>query len=417
MNTQNRLIKGRLTLKQALLTLLIATLISLVAGSLELWSHAKGMRASIEQRTQQQLAIINGAAAEAAFQLNPQLAEQIARGLFNDSDVARVVIEDDFGRKLAEFESPTLPSGRLGQALFGDILNYQEPLRYHMGETVPASQVGEIRLSLDQHYLTAQFLARGYRVVGISIVEAFLLSSLFIAFFHIFITRPLLKVHAAITLTDPAFPAQWPKPTLRGHRNDELGHLVESMDHLLREFQRGLEQRDHLHQLSRHDGLTGIANRRYFDTFLASHWEKSLKAEEPISVIFVDIDRFKAFNDYYGHTMGDDTLKSVARALSRCIDQETDLLARYGGEEFVCVLPAKDIYRALSIANHMRQTVLTLAIPHARGQDSVLTVSIGVACALPTNDKTASQLLSEADDRLYHAKNRGRNRIEAFDPV
>lgn len=412
------LIKGRLTLKQALLTLLIATLISLVAGSLELLSHAKSMRANIEQRTQQQLAIINGAAAEAAFQLNPQLAEQIALGLFNDDDVAFVAIQDDFGRTLATFESPTPPPSWLAEALFGDILDYQTPLRYHLDDTLPTSRVGDIQLTLDQRYLTAQFLARGYSVVGVSIVEAFLLSSLFIAFFHVYITRPLLKVHAAISQTDPAQPARWPKPTLRGHRDDELGHLVESVDHLLHEFQRGLEQRDHLHRLSRHDGLTGIANRRYFDTFLAHQWEQAAAANAPIAVIFIDIDSFKAFNDHYGHTLGDDTLKRVAKALERCIDSQSDLLARYGGEEFVCVLPGKDIHGALSRANQMRQSVMTLAIPHARGAaDSVLTISMGVASARPTSGEGPDRLLNEADARLYEAKNRGRNRIEAFKSV
>ncbi|WP_447555274.1 GGDEF domain-containing protein [Vreelandella sp. EE22] len=412
------LIKGRLTLKQALLTLLIATLISLVSGSLELLNHARSMRTDIEQRTQQQLAIVNGAAAEAAFQLNPQLAEQIARGLFSDSDVAYVLIQDDFGRTLAVFDAPVQSPSWLGQALFGDMLDYQTPLRYHLGDTLPTTRVGEIQLSLDLDYLTDQFLARGYSVVGTSIVEAFLLSSLFIAFFHIYITRPLLKVHAAIIQTDPTHPARWPKPTLRGHRNDELGHLVESMDHLLCEFQRGLEQRDHLHRLSQHDGLTGIANRRYFDTFLAHQWEKTLRAGEPISLIFIDIDSFKAFNDHYGHTMGDDTLRSVACALNRCLDSQDSLLARYGGEEFVCVLPGKDIHGALSMANYMRQTVLTLAIPHARGHtDDILTVSMGVASTWPAPGQSAKNLLDEADQRLYYAKNRGRNRIEAFKPV
>ncbi|UYG00477.1 MULTISPECIES: diguanylate cyclase [unclassified Halomonas] len=418
MKHRARLVRGRLTLKQALLTLLIATLISLVSGSLELLGHAHTMRRDIEQRTEQQIAIINGAAAEAAFQLNPELAEQIASGLFNASDVAYVMIQDDFGRVLANFDARSGPLGWLGEALFGDMLEYQAPLRYYVDDALPASRVGEIHLALDHEHLTARFLARSFSVVGISILEAFLLSLLFVLFFHVFITRPLLRVHAAIIETDPALPAQWPKPRLKGHRNDELGHLVESMDHLLREFQRGLEQRDHLHQLSHHDGLTGIANRRYFDTFLESQWAHAIQTQTPLAIIFIDIDCFKAFNDHYGHTTGDETLKSVARTLNRCIDSNTDLLARYGGEEFVCVLPGKDLYAALNTANHLRQAVLALAIPHAQNlTDSVLTLSMGVACQHPARDESPNHLLQLADARLYHAKNRGRNRIEAFRPV
>jgi len=265
--------KGSLTTKQALLTLLIAMLISSVAGSIELLSHATNMRQETEQRIQQQLAVVNGAAAEAAFQLNPDLAHQIAYGLFSDSEVAWVSIRDDFGRSLAEYESPEqADSTWLSQYLFGDILHHQTDLAYYMGSDMPEAVVGKIELMLAEGYLTQQFLARIYTVVGVSILEAFILSILVIAFFHLFITRPLLKVHAAITQTDPNQPGQWPKPALRGHQHDELGHLVDSLDHLLKAFQQGLEQRDQLHHLSNIDGLTGVANRRHFDEFYQRHW-------------------------------------------------------------------------------------------------------------------------------------------------
>ena len=211
--------KGSLTTKQALLTLLIAMLISSVAGSIELLSHANNMRQETEQRIQQQLAVVNGAAAEAAFQLNPDLAHQIAYGLFSDSEVAWVSIRDDFGRSLAEYESPEqADSTWLSQYLFGDILHHQTDLAYYMGSDMPEAVVGKIELMLAEGYLTQQFLARIYTVVGVSILEAFILSILVIAFFHLFITRPLLKVHAAITQTDPNQPGQWLKPALRGHQ-------------------------------------------------------------------------------------------------------------------------------------------------------------------------------------------------------
>ena len=408
------LASGRLTLKQALLTLLIAIVISLIAGSIELLGHASSMRENVQQRTSQQLAIVNGAAAEAAFQLNPDLAHQIAFGLFSNSEISQVAIRDDFGRVLAEFY-PTQPnaSNWLSKQLFGDIVYHEMPLRYYMGSDTPEATVGEISLSLDTVYLTREFLARGYAVVGRSILEAFLLSGLVIALFHIFITRPLLKVHAAITQTDPTRPGQWPKPTLKGHHDDELGHLVESLDHLLNEFQAGLAQRDHLHQLSQYDGLTGVANRRHFDMFLAQQWQWATRAKQPLSAIFIDIDNFKEFNDHYGHSMGDDTLRAVATVLNQCIDSSCDLLARYGGEEFICVLPGKDANEAMNIANCLRQAILSLAIPHAYSSThSHLTASMGIATTTPEQPLSPDDLLNKADQQLYHAKRRGRNRIE-----
>jgi len=406
--------KGSLTTKQALLTLLIAMLISGVAGSIELLSHATNMRQETEQRITQQLAVVNGAAAEAAFQLNPDLAHQIAYGLFNADEVAWVSIRDDFGRALAEFERPKQADATwLSQYLFGDILHHQTDLAYYMGSDMPEAVVGEIELMLAEGYLTQQFLARIYTVVGVSILEAFILSIVVIAFFHLFITRPLLKVHAAIAQTDPNRPGQWPKPMLRGHQHDELGHLVDSLDHLLNAFQQGLEQRDQLHHLSNMDGLTGVANRRHFDEFYQQHWHLAQQTQQPLSVIFIDIDNFKEFNDHYGHAMGDDTLRAVAKTLNQCIDPARDLLARYGGEEFVCVLPGQDHDDAVGVANCLREAVLSLAIPHAfSSTHSELTVSMGVASMSPGFSISAEALIERADQHLYHAKRLGRNRVE-----
>ncbi|KPQ26383.1 MAG: Response regulator containing a CheY-like receiver domain and a GGDEF domain [Halomonas sp. HL-48] len=406
---------GSLTSKQALLTLLLAVLISVIAGSLELFNHAVSMRQDVAQRIEQQLAIVNGAAAEAAFQLNPDLAHQIANGLFSDNEIAQVTIRDDFGTALAEFApADAVETSWLSQRLFGDMLHYREPLSYFVATDLPDAEVGVVELRLDEQSLTQQFLARSVSVVGSSVAEAFILSLLIIAFFHYFITRPLLKVHNAIVHTDPERPGQWAKPQLRGHRQDELGHLVDSLDHLLQAFQKGLDQRDQLHHLSHIDGLTGVANRRHFDLFYQQQWQRAQKHAQPLAVIFIDIDNFKEFNDHYGHAMGDDTLQAVAQVLNHCIDPDQDLLARYGGEEFVCILPNRDEAAALEVAQCLRKAVLSLAIPHAYSSThTYLTASMGVASTATHAALSATALLALADQHLYHAKQRGRNRIEA----
>lgn len=407
-------LKGSLTTKQALLTLLIAIVIGAIAGSVELFSHASNMRQEVQLRIAQQMAIVNGAAAEAAFQLNPVLAHQIAYGLFSDDVVAWVIIRDDFGRPLAEFhKEEQIDSTWLSQYLFNDMLHHQTALEYYLGSNVPEVIVGEMELLLAEDYLAQQFLTRIYSVVGFSILEAFILSLLVIAFFHVFITRPLLKVHEAIAHTDPTRPGQWPKPCLRGHRHDELGHLVDSLDHLLKAFQQGLEQRDQLHHLSTMDGLTGVANRRHFDEFYKRHWELAQQTQQPLSVIFIDIDNFKEFNDHYGHAMGDDALRAVSNALNQCIDPTRDLLARYGGEEFVCVLLGQHHDNAVQVANRLREAVLSLAIPHAYSSTHAnLTVSMGVSSMSPGLSVSAEALIKHADQHLYHAKRLGRNRVE-----
>lgn len=174
-------------------------------------------------------------------------------------------------------------------------------------------------------------------------------------------------------------------------------------------------QRDLLNRLSSLDGLTGIANRRHFETFIEQEWRRAPRHGLEISLILMDIDHFKKYNDHYGHTAGDDCLKEVARALVDALPRATDLIARYGGEEFVCVLPATDLQGALKVAERLRAAVLSQAIPHAfSGTHDCVTLSLGVACMQPGRGSTTpSDLIVAADRMLYRAKEAGRNRVMA----
>ena len=173
-------------------------------------------------------------------------------------------------------------------------------------------------------------------------------------------------------------------------------------------------QRDLLNRLSSLDGLTGIANLRFFDKFLAQEWGRTVRSEEEISLAMIDVDHFKNFNDHYGHIQGDDCLKAISRALAEALPRATDLVARFGGEEFACVLSNTGSEGALTVAEKLRSTVLTLGIPHSRSETcEVVTISIGVASAKPTKDElTPQDLLRTADRQLYLAKNAGRNQIK-----
>jgi len=180
--------------------------------------------------------------------------------------------------------------------------------------------------------------------------------------------------------------------------------------------QKQLEEQ--LRALSLRDGLTGISNRRCFDETLEKEWRRELRQTEPLSLILLDIDFFKRYNDHYGHQAGDTCLKTVAECLAASVQRAGDLVARYGGEEFVVLLPETSLKNAEQVAEHIRQQVLQLAVPHqASDAAQIVTISLGVAGLVPSPGQASQQLLLMADQALYAAKAGGRNRVCVADPV
>jgi diguanylate cyclase (GGDEF)-like protein/PAS domain S-box-containing protein len=162
------------------------------------------------------------------------------------------------------------------------------------------------------------------------------------------------------------------------------------------------------------DGLTQIANRRCFDSFLEGEWKRHLREQQPLALILIDIDYFKRYNDCYGHQGGDDCLIRVAQALVRVLQRPADLVARYGGEEFAVVLPNTNTEGALAVAESIRKAIAALAIPHTESKVSdYVTLSLGAASLIPTADNSNSpeRLIAGADEALYAAKNQGRDRL------
>ena len=164
-----------------------------------------------------------------------------------------------------------------------------------------------------------------------------------------------------------------------------------------------------LEQLATRDGLTGLANRRCFDDTLHAEWARALRQQQPLSLLMVDVDNFKAYNDANGHLGGDECLKRIARAVSSEM-RANDLVARYGGEEFAVILPNQSLKGAAIVAERIRCRVEQLQLPSTAPTRHV-TVSIGAATAVAGPDNNASQLVATADAALYRAKHLGRNRI------
>lgn len=166
-----------------------------------------------------------------------------------------------------------------------------------------------------------------------------------------------------------------------------------------------------LQQLSELDGLTGIANRRKFDFVLEREWRRAIREHHPLSLLMLDIDHFKEYNDQYGHPEGDHCLQQVAAVLSVSMQRAGDVVARYGGEEFVVILPGLNAHSACEVAEKIRLAVQNMKLPHQRNPSSVVTISIGVASAFPGQEMEPSTLVLQADASLYQAKREGRNRV------
>lgn len=173
-----------------------------------------------------------------------------------------------------------------------------------------------------------------------------------------------------------------------------------------------LQLQRELEVLSYRDSLTGVANRRMFDTLYPVEWAKARATGEPLSLVVIDIDYFKQYNDHYGHVQGDECLRRVARALDTCASRSRDLCARFGGEEFILLLPATDEGAARNVADRCRKLLAHKEIPHARsGVGRAVTVSMGVGTIVPGAQDDPNVFLDRVDRRLYQAKSAGRDRV------
>jgi diguanylate cyclase (GGDEF)-like protein len=172
--------------------------------------------------------------------------------------------------------------------------------------------------------------------------------------------------------------------------------------------------RDRLMQMSMIDGLTAIPNRRQFDRTINQEWQRGIRKNMPVSLLLMDIDFFKQYNDTYGHLKGDDCLKQVAQSVSQQLNRPTDMVARYGGEEFVCVLPETGELGAVHVAKRIIDALAILNVEHKDSTAaSHVTLSIGLTTNLPTPEMSVEEFIEQADKALYKAKQSGRNRYVA----
>ena len=167
-----------------------------------------------------------------------------------------------------------------------------------------------------------------------------------------------------------------------------------------------------LQRLMNSDGLTGLSNRRHFDEYLELEWRRAMRDQTQLSLLMIDVDFFKTYNDSFGHVEGDEALRKVAASIREASSRPSDLPARYGGEEFALVLPSTSPGGARLVAEKLRMAVAALKIPHiAPAEGASLTISIGLSTMTPVQGTDCRQLIMAADKGLYTAKNNGRNQV------
>lgn len=177
------------------------------------------------------------------------------------------------------------------------------------------------------------------------------------------------------------------------------------------------DHRNILEKLSFIDGLTNISNRRHFDEAINREWKHALTYNDFISIILIDIDFFKQYNDFYGHLQGDECLRTVANALKKSLARSGNMAARYGGEEFVILLPSTPQSEAVKVAEKIKEEIELLKIVHPLSNvHYYLTVSMGIAALRPKSTLNPTDLLAKADSMLYKAKKEGRNKIAVIEP-
>ncbi len=200
---------------------------------------------------------------------------------------------------------------------------------------------------------------------------------------------------------------------LRYHTRSYIDHLerIAIYNALLETKKKLKETVKKLKRLSLEDNLTGIPNRRAFDQYFEVEWQRAMRETTALSLLLIDVDFFKQYNDFYGHLAGDDCLRNIAQGLKGMLQRPSDLLARYGGEEFIALLPNTDALGAIHIAEKLRLKVISLNLEH-RASDicDVVTVSIGVVTTIPMIKHQPRDYIHAVDNALYAAKKQGRNR-------
>lgn len=256
----------------------------------------------------------------------------------------------------------------------------------------------------EAYHIIGSFL-NNIKVLGFTFILIFSISLAFIIFI---ILKPLKDLSNSVRLLDPNKKALAQIPY---KREDEIGDLIIGFNSLITTINKYTTK---LAQLALKDGLTGIFNRRYFDENINKIWAEKAREKKPLSLVMVDIDFFKKYNDAYGHQKGDVCLQEIVKVLASQLKRASDILCRYGGEEFVIIIKGEE-EQAIEISRKIKTALIKLKKEHKATSLGFVTVSMGIASITPHTKQDVNTLIKEADEALYTSKRNGRNCFTVFD--
>ena len=426
-----------LAYRQALTSVFVAFIIGTLLSATQVMYDWFQEKDRLESTIIQVMRTLEEPGSQALYTVDRPLAQIVVDGLFEYKTVYRAALVDDFGDVYAEKANPA-PSGTL-RDLFLTVSDsrteYSIPLDYG-----PLKRhVGHLNVSLDIFSEMFSFFDRAIITFLSGMFRNFTLALCLIAAFTLTLVRPLKKLIGEIAGLEPGGLQNQVSIPSR-HERSELGQLAENANRIfslyednarslnaveqeLRRQQEVLEKtveertaelqkiNKKLSQLSQTDPLTELANRRSFDQTLISEWARGERTGQSLALAMIDVDHFKRFNDRYGHPAGDECLKQLAKIFTDQIKRSGDLVVRYGGEEFALILPSTGTDEAVALCENLRVEVEKSRIISEDAPSGIITISIGVAAALPIRENAPQHLIAEADRQLYRAKRHGRNQV------
>jgi len=400
-------------------------LLAIVVTGIQLGLEYSSIRTAISAELIALERTFSPSVADALWNYDQALLDSLAKGIAQTAIITGVKVENSYGRIVTS-------EGRIPGSDEQNPDNRWVPSQKHEVALLSASQLaeqhnkltfGKMVLYSDRNVVLDRIKYSFLVILINSLVKA---AGLWLIFYWAItwsLSRPLTEL--ANSISSLSLKSDDDEPVLIDYpHRDEIGVLVASLNDMrirLSASHRVLEQKvaertqeleaanHRLEVLSSTDGLTGIANRRRFDEVLVIEWKRALRSRRPLTLLMLDVDLFKKFNDSYGHQAGDECLRNVAKVLRASFRRTSDLAARYGGEEFALIAADTDASSAKHLAEVIRGAIESLGQAHAESPYEKVTVSIGVATLTPEKAQQPENLIHMADDALYRAKNQGRN--------
>jgi diguanylate cyclase (GGDEF)-like protein len=396
-----------LNFKHARHTLVAALCVGILLAILQIRDDYQKTRRGFDTQMQQALSALQAPATEAAYNLDEKLALQVLNGLFNSAPILFATIQDDFGRPLGRLERPRQESNLrwLSELLFGGEREYVQDLQ------VKARLVGKIRIRVDLYLMAQEFFSRLGLTMLFGLFNSLLIATLLFIVTYRNLTRSLVSLMGQLARIDLENPTIQPIALEPQHEQDELGQVAQLINHTLQGFEKTLRLRHQAEQdlayLASHDTLTGLPNRAAFQRELAQALETAKQSKQCLSLLYLDLDRFKNINDTLGHSIGDTLLRAVAERLTTINIH----IARLGGDEFTGIIQPCAGNRAEAVAS-MIISLFDYSYDIENYQ-LFIGVSIGIS-RFPLDGHSADTLLKHADAAMYEAKREGRNTFRFY---